>query len=277
MGWIAPAFVPELAARLAEGESEVALGGAWVRLAVSVPEPASPGPAAPTRPLPPEPGPTRPEPAARPMPPEPAPSAPPVATLSYTSLGAYARCGYRFYARRVLGAPPAPVPAAPGPALLARRAADRGVLLHALLEHLDFRRPTAPTPKAIALTAAGAGLPGADGQEADEFAALVTAFATSELGAPWPCDRRREERFAFELDGVLINGAIDVLASATAPRWSSTTRVIGSTATIRLRSSRAPTRPSGSCMRSRRCALVHRESSRALLPRGSRAACNGEL
>ena len=33
-------------------------------------------------------------------------SAPPVATLSYSSLGEYARCGYRFYAERVLGLPP---------------------------------------------------------------------------------------------------------------------------------------------------------------------------
>ena len=148
------------------------------------------------------------------MAPEPALSAPPVATLSYTSLGAYARCGYRFYAERVLGLPPAPVPAAPGPALLARRAADRGVLLHALLEHLDFRRPVAPTPQAIALAAAGAGLRAPTAEEADEFAALVTAFAASELCARLgrATDARREERFAFELDGVLINGAIDVLA-----------------------------------------------------------------
>jgi ATP-dependent helicase/nuclease subunit A len=214
VGWIAPAFVPELAARLAEGGGEIALGGARVRLALSVPEPASPGPAAPPRPLPPEPGPTPPEPPARPMAPEPALSAPPVATLSYTSLGAYARCGYRFYAERVLGLPAAPVPAAPGPALLARRAADRGVLLHALLEHVDFRRPAAPSPKAIALAAAGAGLRAPTAEEADEFAALVSAFAASELCARLgrATDARREEWFAFELDGVLINGAIDVLA-----------------------------------------------------------------
>ena len=51
VGWIAPAFVPELAARLAEGGGEIALGGARVRLAVSVPEAASPGAAAPPRPL----------------------------------------------------------------------------------------------------------------------------------------------------------------------------------------------------------------------------------
>src|ERR1039458_8655332 len=44
-----------------------------------------------------------PEPAAAP-PLEPA-LAPPVTSVSYSSLGEYARCGYRFYAQRVLGLP----------------------------------------------------------------------------------------------------------------------------------------------------------------------------
>ena len=51
------------------------------------------------------------EPAAQ-RPPHGARSGPPVSRLSYSSLGEYARCGYRFYAERVLGLPPLPEPPA---------------------------------------------------------------------------------------------------------------------------------------------------------------------
>ncbi len=216
VAWIAPAFVPGLAAQLAEGGGDVALGDAVVRLAVSVPEAAPPGPPEPAPPGPPKPAP--PEPVPTPETPEPpaapAISGPPVATLSYTSLGAYARCGYRFYAERVLGLAPAPLGETPGPALLARGAADRGVLVHALLERLNFRRPSAPTAEAVAAAAAGAGLRAPTDEEAHELAGLVTAFASSELCArlAHAIDARREERFAFAFGGILINGAIDVLA-----------------------------------------------------------------
>ena len=44
--------------------------------------------------------------AAAPEPPPPADPVPPVAALSYSSLGEYKRCAYRFYAERVLGLPP---------------------------------------------------------------------------------------------------------------------------------------------------------------------------
>ena len=47
--------------------------------------------------------PLRPRPTARPRRRRPAP---PVSRLSYSSLGEYARCGYRFYVQRVLGLPP---------------------------------------------------------------------------------------------------------------------------------------------------------------------------
>ena len=64
-------------------------------------------------------------------------------SLSYSSLGEYARCGYRFYAERILRLPPGPVPPpSAGEASAHGRPADeRGVLIHTLLERLDFRRP----------------------------------------------------------------------------------------------------------------------------------------
>ncbi len=141
-----------------------------------------------------------------------APSAPPVGTLSYTSLAAYQRCGYRFYVERILGvpaldAPGAPTPAVPRGAMLTP--AERGTVVHALLERLDFRRPAVPQPAAI--IAAAAREPSAE--ELDEIAALIGRFSTTEL-----CKRlgratgvRREQRFAFALGSALITGVLDVI------------------------------------------------------------------
>jgi ATP-dependent helicase/nuclease subunit A len=96
-----------------------------------------------------------------------------------------------------------------------RPADERGVLIHSLLERLDFRRPLPAAADAIAVAAAHAGLSPPDAEEALELAALVGGFAGSEL-----CARlgrapivRREERFAFLLAGdTVITGALDVLA-----------------------------------------------------------------
>jgi ATP-dependent exoDNAse (exonuclease V) beta subunit len=100
-----------------------------------------------------------------------------------------------------------------------RSAADRGVLLHALLERLDFRRPAVPSPEAIGAAASAAGLSPPPGPaESDELAALVRRFADTDLCARLgrAADARREERFAFRAGSdpadPLVVGAIDVLA-----------------------------------------------------------------
>ena len=116
--------------------------------------------------------------------------------------------------------PPVPEPrGAAEPAEGPRNAADRGVLLHALLEGLDFRRPAIPGAEAVTAAAAQAGLyPPPGPAEADELAALVRRFADSELCARLgrATQTRREERFAFPLSAdpaqPLVVGAIDVLA-----------------------------------------------------------------
>jgi RecB family exonuclease len=147
---------------------------------------------------------------------EPAPAvvpAPPVATLSYSALAQYRRCGYRFYAERVLGLPPRPGHAEPVAEGLS--ATDRGVLVHALLERIDFRRPVPATAAAVAELCRREGIVPLSQAEADELAAVVDAFARSPTR-----DRlaratgvRREERFAFQIaGGVLVAGALDVLA-----------------------------------------------------------------
>jgi ATP-dependent helicase/nuclease subunit A len=241
--WLAPAFVPELGEVLERGGGEVDRDGArigvrigrpgeLVREAEAPPSAAGPPAAAPPAAAPAVPGPPAPEPAAA----EPsvaarasdsasdsAPAHPgaPVSALSYSSLGEYARCGYRFYAERVLRLPPAPElrGAAAEPTEGPRSAADRGVLLHALLEGLDFRRPAVPGAETVTAAAAQAGLhPPPGPAEADELAALVRRFADSELCARLgrATQTRREERFAFPLSAdpaqPLVVGAIDVLA-----------------------------------------------------------------
>jgi ATP-dependent helicase/nuclease subunit A len=232
--WLMPAFVPDLGEVMERAGGEVQRDGARISVRIGRPEDmahgpdgaAAPGaptaastPAAPTPTLAPAPPNSAPAP---PAPPAPAPASlgSPVGALSYSSLGEYARCGYRFYAERVLGLPPLPEPRrATDPADGPRGAADRGVLVHALLEGLDFRRPAVPNAEVVRAAAAQAGLDPVPGPaEADELAALVRRFAESELCARLgrATQTRREERFAFPLGGgpaePLVVGAIDVLA-----------------------------------------------------------------
>jgi ATP-dependent exoDNAse (exonuclease V) beta subunit len=165
-----------------------------------------------------------------PAPPPPSAPAPPVAALSYTSLAEYKRCGYRFYAERVLRLPaargveePASVRVRGGggggelpPGALSPT--ERGTLVHALLERLDFRRPAVATEAAVAAAAARFGLTvAAGGGDSAQIIELVDRFAAGEL-----CRRlgratgvRREERFRFLLGsdpGMLIGGVFDVIA-----------------------------------------------------------------
>ncbi len=129
-------------------------------------------------------------------------SGPPVSSLSYSALELYRRCGYRFYLQRVLGLPKAPE-LTRGEPRSAMSAADRGILLHAILEKLDFRRPEIPSPDEV------------QAEGAAELVELIATFARSETCARLAraSDVRREERFAFPLGHVLVTGALDVLAT----------------------------------------------------------------
>jgi ATP-dependent exoDNAse (exonuclease V) beta subunit len=224
--WLVPAFIPDLGEVLERGGGEVHRDGVRIGVRIGRPEDLAREPDAECPPETPSGAP-----AAPPVPPPaaPAPSGPagpPVAALSYSSLGEFARCGYRFYAERVLGLPPVPEPRrAADPAEGPRGAADRGVLLHGLLEGLDFRRPAVPNAEVVRAAAAQAGLDPAPGPaEADELAGLVRRFAESELCARLgrATQTRREERFAFPLSDdpaePLVVGAIDVLAREPAGR-----------------------------------------------------------
>jgi ATP-dependent helicase/nuclease subunit A len=115
----------------------------------------------------------------------------PPPTLSYSALAAYERCGYRFYLERVLGLQPV------AGRTVASGALERGILVHELLERLDFRLPRLPE-----------GVP-------EDLQALVEGFTRSALFERLRAasEVRREERFAFLLEsGALVTGALDVVA-----------------------------------------------------------------
>ena len=144
--------------------------------------------------------------------------------LSYTALGQYARCGYRFYLQRVLGLAPVarPPDAAPdGDArdagMPALAATTRGSIVHRLLEDLDFARPQTPGRDAAIAVAGEFGAELAAEDVADALA-LVEGFAASPLRARLARAprTRREAPFAFALDpaggGPLVTGFLDVLA-----------------------------------------------------------------
>jgi ATP-dependent exoDNAse (exonuclease V) beta subunit len=172
-------------------------------------------------------------------PPRPArgPSAP--QRLSYTALQDYAKCGYRFYLRRVLRLPddPADGPAAGDDAAAVERPADeadapaaaadlvaphlpattRGVIAHRLLERLDFARPATPAPDEVRRIGAEEGI-ALGPEEVGDLQRLVDAVVASPLCARLAAAHRlrREAPFAFAADpanaGPLLTGFLDVVA-----------------------------------------------------------------
>jgi len=142
-----------------------------------------------------------------------------ISTLSYTSLSELERCGYRYYLERDLGMGERRAGArrdsASGGGLEARA---RGTLVHGLLETIDFRALSAPTPEAVAAHARELGMR-TSSQEREQisqlFATALTAAPAARLGAA--ASLRRECPFAFALDSspagrVLLTGVIDLLA-----------------------------------------------------------------
>jgi ATP-dependent helicase/nuclease subunit A len=228
ISWLGPALVPGIEAALGSEDPEPAIvseAAARAGVRVSVNSPASAAAAAPA---------VAAEPvvfAARaaasppaPLPAAQAPSSVSLAALSYTALSSYSQCGYRFYVQRVLGLPDEP----PGPEGDSERgdprAADsldprvRGVVVHALLEELEFAQPELASGAAVDAAAArhGERLTAA---QARECATLALAFAGSPL-----CERlataedvRREHPFSLEIGPgrPLLTGVIDVLGRAS--------------------------------------------------------------
>jgi ATP-dependent exoDNAse (exonuclease V) beta subunit len=125
--------------------------------------------------------------------------------LSYSALALFERCSFRYYAERVagLGERRGAVPAAAGLA-----ATEIGDAAHRLLELVDLGEPRLPDVELVR-----AWYPAVTSEELERIGALVAAYCSSELagriaGLP---GARAERPFAFEHDGVLLHGRIDVL------------------------------------------------------------------
>ncbi|HKP16894.1 MAG TPA: UvrD-helicase domain-containing protein [Gaiellaceae bacterium] len=123
-----------------------------------------------------------------------------VRRLSYSALALFARCPYRFYAERIAGLRPADSSGRiPGQTGLA--ATEIGDAVHRLLE--------SPAP----VGQVRSWYPAATDEELGRIDALVHAHAGSSLaGRIAELDAAHPERtFAFEHDGVLFHGVLDVL------------------------------------------------------------------
>ena len=136
--------------------------------------------------------------------------APPLHTarsLSYTALSLFKRCSYRYYAERVVGMKASDDSGRiPGSSGLA--ATEIGDAVHRLLELVDL---TSPSPPDLELVRSW--YPGVTGDELARIGELVSAYCESDLArriATLP-GAQVERPFAFEHDGVLLHGRLDVL------------------------------------------------------------------
>jgi ATP-dependent helicase/nuclease subunit A len=149
-----------------------------------------------------------------------APLADPDSPVSYTSLAELERCGYRYYLERVLRMPERRV----REQALSRGELDprlRGTIAHALLEAVDFARPSEPSERDVAQAAArlGAKLTAAQRRE---LVALLAAALAAPPAARLALARsaRQEQPFAFSLERErgrppeqpLVAGFLDLIA-----------------------------------------------------------------
>jgi ATP-dependent helicase/nuclease subunit A len=125
--------------------------------------------------------------------------------LSYSALALFERCSYRYYAERVAGLHEqrAAVPGAVGLA-----ATEIGDAVHKLLEVVDLAAPRVPEIKVVRTW-----YPDVGDDELERIRAFVESYCDSELARRIAAlDGVRSERpFAFEHDGVLLHGRLDVL------------------------------------------------------------------
>jgi ATP-dependent exoDNAse (exonuclease V) beta subunit len=155
--------------------------------------------------------------------------APPVRAISYSALSLYERCGYRFYAERVLGLRPrlpravargasngsqAPATDEIGPAGDdAASRYGRGRAVHELLERSARSGWAVPAEREVARLLRREGL-GADESLVERTIGLVEGFLDAPMRAELAGARsiQPEAPFAFRAGGLIVRGEIDLLA-----------------------------------------------------------------
>ncbi len=134
-----------------------------------------------------------------------------ISRLSYSAIALFDRCGYRYYAERIVGMQPAPwEPESAAETQRGLHPTEIGDIVHRLLELVDLAAPSVPAElEALARS----WYPAVSDEELARIRRLVQSYTGSELAARIArlSGVRPERPFAFELDGVLLNGRLDVL------------------------------------------------------------------
>jgi hypothetical protein len=132
-----------------------------------------------------------------------------VRRLSFSALALFERCSYRYYAERVVGMRPTDVRAA-GPGTSGLAATEIGDAVHRLLELVNLQQPL-PPDDLVALVRGW--YPSVADDELERISGLVSSYCESDLArrVAGLADARPERPFAFEHDGVLLHGRLDVL------------------------------------------------------------------
>ena len=132
-----------------------------------------------------------------------------VRRLSFTALGQFESCSYRYYAERIVGMRATDERlAVPGTIGLA--ATEIGTAVHRLLELVNLQEPL-PPPDLEAHVRSW--YPSVSDEEVARIAAFVTSYCESDLAKRVAslANAQPERPFAFEHDGVLLIGRLDVL------------------------------------------------------------------
>jgi ATP-dependent helicase/nuclease subunit A len=132
-----------------------------------------------------------------------------VRRLSFSALALFDRCSYRYYAERVVGMRPTDerraVPGTPGLA-----ATEIGDAVHRLLELVNLEQPRPPDDLVARVRA---WYPRVNDDELERIGGFVRSYCDSELArrVAGLSGAQPERPFAFEHDGVLLHGRLDVL------------------------------------------------------------------
>ncbi|MDH4104404.1 MAG: UvrD-helicase domain-containing protein, partial [Thermoleophilia bacterium] len=137
-----------------------------------------------------------------------------VRRLSYSALALFERCSYRYFAERVLGLAPRARDHSEDESVGERRlaATELGDAVHRLLELVPLEQPVSPPRQDLETTVRGWYQDVTDA-ELDRISDMVDAYCASDLASRLSLlpGARPERPFAFEHDGVLVHGRLDVL------------------------------------------------------------------
>jgi ATP-dependent exoDNAse (exonuclease V) beta subunit len=148
-------------------------------------------------------------PALQPLAEVPTPPVHRVRRLSFSALALFERCSYRYYAERVVGMRPTDERRG-APATAGLAATEIGDAVHRLLELVNLEQPLPPDDLDARVRD---WYPSVTDDELERIGGFVRSYCESELArrvATLP-GARPERPFAFEHDGVLLHGRLDVL------------------------------------------------------------------